>query len=74
MENGIYLSLIPWAEDWLGDYQAGFRRIDRQIFILKQLLQKMWLFDTKVYELFINFQKAYDSIHRDSFLNTIKPF
>jgi len=35
----------PWAEDILGDYQAGFREnrsTTDQIFILKQIFQKMW--------------------------------
>ena len=67
----------PWAEEILGDYQAGFRQnrstID-QIFILRQLLQKMWEYDRDVHMLFVDFKKAYDSIHRESLINILKEF
>jgi predicted alpha/beta-fold hydrolase len=67
----------PWAEDILGDYQAGFRQnrsITDQIFILKQIFQKMWEFDREVHVLFIDFKKAYDCIHRESLLNVLRQF
>lgn len=67
----------PWAEDILGDYQAGFRQnisTTDQIFILKQIFQKMWKFNREVNVLFIDFKKAYDCIHTESFLNVLKQF
>lgn len=65
----------PWADDILGDYQAGFRQNRSntdQIFILKQTFQKMWEFNREVHILFIDFKKAYDCIHRESLLNVLR--
>lgn len=36
-----------------------------QIFIIRQLYQKIWEFDKVIYKLFVDFKKAYDSIHRE---------
>lgn len=73
----ILSRIKPWAEDILGDYQADFRQnrsTTGQIFILKQILQKMWEFDKELHVLFIDFKKANDCIHRESLLNILKLF
>jgi sorting nexin-29 len=65
----------PIDEGILGDYQGRFRpnrSTTDQIFIIKQVLQKMWEYDKKVYTLFVDFKKAYDSIHRPSLFNILK--
>lgn len=67
----------PWAEGILGDYQAGFRQnrsTTDQIFILRQLLQKMWEHNRGVHMLFVDFKKAYDSIHREFLINVLQEF
>ncbi|VVC40817.1 Reverse transcriptase domain [Cinara cedri] len=66
----------PISEGLLGDNQRGFRpnrSTTDQIFIIRQVLQKMWEFD-KVYTLFVDFEKAYDSIHRPTLFNILKEF
>jgi len=35
------------------------------IFVLKIINEKIWEYNQSVQHLFIDFQKAYDSIHRD---------
>jgi hypothetical protein len=59
----------PWAEELLGDYQAGFRKnkstID-QILILRLILQKMKEFNKEVHMIFIDFKNVYNCIHRES--------
>jgi len=68
LSNCILDRMRPWAEEILGDYQAGFRKnrstID-QIFILRLILQKMRDFNKEVHMIFIDFKKAYDCIHRE---------
>ncbi|KAL4154026.1 hypothetical protein QTP88_001859 [Uroleucon formosanum] len=65
------------ADQIIGHYQGGFRA-DRsttdQMFIIIQLYQKSWEFDKEIHTLFVDFKKAYDSIHRESLLNIMKEF
>lgn len=62
------------ADQIIGHYQGGFRT-DRsttdQIFIIRQLYQKSWEFYKEIHTLYVDFKKAYDSIHRESLLNII---
>ncbi|VVC32177.1 Reverse transcriptase domain [Cinara cedri] len=44
------------------------------MFILRQIIQKRLEFDKEVHVLFVDFRKAYDSIHRESLLNILKDF
>ncbi|XP_025421560.1 uncharacterized protein LOC112691510 [Sipha flava] len=67
----------PIAEEIIGDYQGGFkpnRSTTDQIFVIRQTLQKMWEFNKDVYILFVDFKKAYDSIHRASLINILREF
>jgi len=50
----------------MGDYQNGFRdgrSVIDNIFALKIINEKIWEYNQC---LFIDFQKAYDSVHRDT--------
>ena len=69
--------LTPLAEEILGDYQCGFRRnrstID-QIFTLRQILEKSWEHNLEVHNVFLDFKKAYDCIHREGLYNILLEF
>ena len=69
--------LSPLAEEVLGEYQCGFRPgrspID-QIFILRQILEKKREYNSEVHNLFMDFKKAYDSIHREGLFNIMTEF
>jgi hypothetical protein len=58
---------IPYAETIIGDHQGGFQRnrstIDH-IFCIHQILEKNWVYNEAVHQLFIDFKKAYDSVRR----------
>jgi len=58
--------LILYAKEIIGDHQSGFRRnrstIDH-IFCIRHILEKKW--EEEVHQLFIDFEKAYDSVRRD---------
>ena len=50
----------------MGDYQNGFRdgrSVIYNIFAVKITNKKLWEYNQSVQYLFIDFQKAYDSIH-----------
>ena len=61
----------------MGDYQNRFRDgravIDR-IIALKIINEKLWEYGQIVQYIFIDFQKAYDSIHRDTLCECMKEF
>ncbi|CAI6370121.1 unnamed protein product [Macrosiphum euphorbiae] len=75
--NCILSRIRTKSEQIIGDYQGGFRpgrsTVD-QIFILRQLFQKTWEFDKEMHVLFIDFKKAYDSIHRKSLINILREY
>ena len=76
--SSILLSgLIPYAEEIIGDHQCGFRRnrstTDR-IFFIRHILEKKWEYDEAVHQLFIDFNKAYDSVRREVFYNILIEF
>jgi len=60
--------LTPYAKEIIGDHQCGFRRnrstIDH-IFCIRQILEKKWEYNEEVYQLYIDFKKAYDSVRRE---------
>lgn len=67
LSNSILDRVGPWAEELLGDYQAGFRQNRSKIdlvFILRLILQKMREFNKEVHLIFIDFKKVYDCIHQ----------
>ena len=60
--------LKKYTEHIIGEYQAGFRTgksTTDQIFTVKNLLEKAWEHNVEIYQIFVDFQKAYDSIRRD---------
>lgn len=60
--------LEPIAESLIGEYQAGFRTnrsTSDQLLTLKQILEKTWERNIDIYQIFVDFQQAYDSINRE---------
>jgi hypothetical protein len=61
----------------MGDYQNGFREgrfVTDKIFALKIINKKFWEYNQSVQYLFIDFQKTYDSLHRDTLWKYMKEF
>lgn len=77
LSNCILSRIKGSTEEIIGNYQGDFRMgrstID-QIFILRQVFQKAWKYDKELNVLFIDFQKAYDCIHRESEIKILKDF
>ncbi|VVC38704.1 Reverse transcriptase domain [Cinara cedri] len=70
-------SIKPLSEGVLGGNQGGFRpnrSTTDQIFCIRQIAQKSWEYNKELYILFIDFEKAYDSIHRPTLINILKEF
>ena len=68
LSNIMLSRLIPYPEEIIGDHQCGFRRnrptIDH-IFCIRQILQKKWEYKEEDHQLFIDFNKTYDSVRRE---------
>jgi hypothetical protein len=66
--------LGPYIDLIIGDYQCGFRRNKstiEQIFCIRQMLEKKWMYNETVHHLFIDFMKAHDSVRREVLYNIL---
>ena len=64
-------------EEIIGDHQCGFRRnrsTTDHMFSTCQILQKKWEYNEAVHQLFIDFEKAYDSVRRAFLYNIVIEF
>ena len=71
----IHSELAPMAEEQLADYQCGFRRnrsTINHIFNLQQLIQKRTAKNLETQVIFVDFRKAYDTVHRASLWNAMR--
>ena len=69
LSNIILGKIKLYIENVMGDYQNGFiegRSVIDNIFALRIINEKLWEYKQSVQYIFIDFQKAYDSIHRDT--------
>jgi sorting nexin-29 len=70
--NILLAGLTRYVKEIIGNHQCGFRRnrstMD-QIFYTWQILEKKWEYNMTVYQLFIDFKKAYDPIKREVLYN-----
>jgi len=76
LSNILLSRLTPYAEEINGDHQCGFQcsRSTDHIFCIHQILEKKWEHNEAVHQLFIDFQKAYDSIRREVLYNILIEF
>jgi len=77
--NILLSSSTPYAEEIIGDHQCGFWRKRSttdytSIFCIRQILEKKWEYNETVYELFINFKKAYDTVRMEILCNILIEF
>ena len=67
----------PYIKKITGDYQNGFRdgsSVIDNIFVLKIMNEEIWEYNQIVQYLFVEFQKAYDPIHRDMLWKCMEEF
>lgn len=60
--------MVPYVEDCLGEYQCGFRKgrsTTEHLSVIGQIIEKRYEYWQNMWQLFIDFKKAYDSIHRE---------
>jgi hypothetical protein len=77
LSNILLARLTPYVNEIIGDHQCGFRRNRSsrdQIFYIRQILEKKWEYNGMVYQLFIDFKKACDSIKREVLYNILVEF
>jgi hypothetical protein len=69
--------LIPYADEIIGDHQCEFprnRSTVYQIFYMHQIVGKKWEYNGTVYQLFVDFKKACDSVGREILCNILIEF
>jgi hypothetical protein len=68
ISNILLCRLIPYADEFIGDRQRGFRRsksMTDQIFYISQILEKKWEYNGTVHQLFVDCRQAYYSFRRE---------
>jgi hypothetical protein len=69
--------LEPYVEiivvEYQGDFRAGRSTID-QFFTVKQILEKCWEYNIKVYQLYVDFKQTYDGVHRGKLYKIMHDF
>jgi hypothetical protein len=69
--------LTPYVGEIIGDHQCGFehnRSTTDQIFYIHQILEKKWEYNQRVHQLFIDSEKAYDSLKREVMYTLLTKF
>jgi hypothetical protein len=77
LSNILLTRLTPYVNEIIGDHQCGFhhnRSTMDQIFYIRQVLEKKWVYNGTVHQLFIDFKKAYDSVKREVLYNILLEF
>jgi len=62
--------LQPFADECIGEYQCRFQKVKStidQLSVIRQIIEKKFEYKQNVWQMFVDFKKAYDSIHRESF-------
>jgi len=75
--NIIFEKMKPYIEKIIRDCQNEFRdgrSATDNIFVLKIINMNIWEYNQSVQYLFIDFQMAYDCIHRNTLWNVWKNF
>ena len=77
LSNILLSRMTPYANEIIGEYQCGFwrnRSTVGPIFSIRQTLKNKWKVNKEVCKLFIDFQKAHDSIKRESLYDILIKF
>jgi sorting nexin-29 len=77
LSNILLARLTPYADEIIGDHQCRFwhkRSMTDQIFYIWQILEKKWEYNGTVYQLFIDFKKAYNAVSREVLYNILIEF
>ncbi|CAI6362278.1 unnamed protein product [Macrosiphum euphorbiae] len=71
------LRLIPYAKECLCEDQSGFRKgrsTIEQLSVIAHIIEKKYEYRQDMWQMFVDFRKAYDSIHRNSLYNLMEEF
>jgi hypothetical protein len=69
--------MTPYEDEIIGDYEYGFWHnisATDQIFYICQIMKKIFEYNGRIHQLFIDSEKAYDPIRRDVLYNILIEF
>lgn len=73
----LLIRLEPHIEECLGEYQCEFwknRSTLEQLAIIGKIIEKKYEYRQNMWQVFVDFRKAYDSVYRDNLYNIINDF
>jgi hypothetical protein len=77
LSNILLSRLSPYTDEIIGGHQCGLqsnRSTADQILCIHQILEKEWEYNETVHQLFIGFNKSYDSVRREVLYNILIEF
>jgi hypothetical protein len=68
---------MPYVDKNIGSYQSGYRKgkstID-QLSVIGKIIKKKYEYRKNMWQLFIDFKKMYNSVHKESLYNIMHEF
>jgi hypothetical protein len=77
LPNILLARLNPYVSEIIGDHQCGChhnRSTTNQIFFIHHILEKTWKYNGTVHQLFIDFNRVYESVKREVLYNILLEF
>jgi hypothetical protein len=77
LSNILLARLTPHVNEVIEGHQCGFhcnRSTMGEIFYIQQIFEKKWEYNGTVHQLFIDFNKVYDSVKREVLYNILLEF
>jgi hypothetical protein len=77
LSNILLSRLTSYADEIIREHQCGFqhnRSTNDQIFYIHQILERKWVYNGTVHQLFIDIKKVYDSVKREVLYNVFIEF
>ena len=77
LTNFLLSKLSPYLEEFLVIISVDFecnRSTTDHIFYIRQILEKKWEYNKTVYYLFVDYNRAYDSVRMEFFYNILIEF
>jgi hypothetical protein len=77
LSNILLARLTSYDNEIIGDHECEFchkRATTNQIFYICQIMEKKWEYNGMVHQLFIDFEKVYDSVKKEVLYNILLEF
>jgi hypothetical protein len=70
----LVLRLTPYVDETIGDHPSTYRLTNNETLCICQILEKKWEYNGPVQQLFVDFEKAYDSVRKGMLYHILTEF